>query len=654
MPAKKRIPAQETKAGSPKRRLILTLLGIVVAVGGLAATVENRLASPDIKLLVASHGGRWIRQNRPFKLTGWGPTQEVVFFRKRVTVPAGTKACTVTVQALRACVVYWDKRQLAAVKPEDWKQPHEVVLNDLAPGEHEFEVFVEDSLGPAALLVYADGLDLRTGPGWEESVYGEEWLPAALADDAAPPPLAQAFPSPLRALASSLWWLGPLFAGLWACLVWSTRSDGVFRLPNWWTPSRSRWVVIAAWIILAANNFLKLPAQMGYDLPSHVDYIRFIAERGELPDASDGLQMFQTPLFYALAAVVYRGLTLFLASSTALLWLRWLTLLCGIAQVEICYRAGRIVFPERDELQSLAVFVGGLLPMNVYISQTLGNEPLCGLFSALILLWGWRTLRAPDPATAGRQWSGGVLFGLDLLSKMTALLLTPVIAGVLVVANRLRGLGGVLQAFARTFGTATVVAGWYYARNWIHFGKPLVGGWDPARGIPWWQDPGYRTPWQMISFGRSLFTPLHAGFYSLADGFFASLWWDGNFSGMDAPPPWNMRLMLAAPWPALLLTAAIAAGLARAIFCRDKTLRHSLQLAGVTLFLYLGAFVLLWLEVPAFSQAKASYTLGLTPAYAVLCVAGLDLLPSHRMARAAVFAFVLSWSVLVYGAYFVV
>jgi len=633
--------------------MILTLLGIVVAVAGLAATVQNRLGSPDIKLLVPSHGARWIRQNRPFKLSGWGPTQEVVFFRKRVTVPPGTKSCTVTVQALRACFVLWDKRRVLAVKPEEWKQAHEVVLNDLTPGEHEFEVFVEDSFGPAALLVYTDGLDLWTGPEWEESLLGEKWEPVALADDAAPPPLAQAFRSPLKALAVSLWWLGPLFAGLWGLWLWSTRNEAGPSLPNWCSASRCRWVVIAAWFVLAANNFLKLPAEIGYDLPSHVDYVRFIADRGELPYASDGLQMFQTPLFYAVAAVVYRGLTLLLASETALLWLRWLTLLCGIAQVEICFRAGRLVFPNRDDLQMLTVLIGGLLPMNVYMSQTLGNEPFCGVLSALILLWGWQTLREPDAAIMRRQWSAGVLFGLDLLSKMTALLLTPVIAGVLVIANRLRGFGGVLLALARTFGAAAVIAGWYYGRNWIRFGKPLVGGWDPARGIEWWQDPGYRTPWQMVSFGRSLFAPLHAGFYSLADGFFASLWLDGNLSGMDAPPPWNMTLMLAAPWPALLLSAAIAAGLVRAVFCRDRALRYSLQLAGVTLLLYLAAFVLLWLEVPAFSQAKASYTLGLTPVYALLCVAGLDLLPAHRFVRGAVFAFVVCWSVLVYGAYFV-
>ncbi len=86
------------------------------------------------------------------------------------------------------------------------------------------------------------------------------------------------------------------------------------------------------------------------------------------------------------------------AASTAALWLRWLTLLCGVAQVELCYRAGRLVFPGRDDLQSLAVLFGGFLPMNVYMSQTLSNEPLCGVFSALIVLLCWQMLREPEAA----------------------------------------------------------------------------------------------------------------------------------------------------------------------------------------------------------------------------------------------------------------
>jgi hypothetical protein len=61
---------------------------------------------------------------------------------------------------------------------------------------------------------------------------------------------------------------------------------------------------------------------------------------------------------------------------------------------------------------------------------------------------------------------------------------------------------------------------------------------------------------------------------------------------------------------------------------------------------------MLWLEVPAYSQAKASYTLGLTPAYGILCAAGLDLLPANRLVRTVVMAFVLCWCAMVYGAYF--
>jgi hypothetical protein len=694
MPAKKRAAAKAAKTPVTWPRRLVFLCAVAAAVAGAVLYAENRLASPDIKLLIPEHGARWIRQNRPFRLTGWGPTQEVVFFRRRVNVPAGTTSAVVTVRALRACIVYWDQRQvLVAAKPDEWKDPHSVTLKNLTPGEHAFEVFVEDSFGPAALLVSSEALDLNTGPGWDEHVLGEDWKPALLADDVAPPPPARPLDSAPRALAKSLVWLGPLFLAVWAGLMWITRGAEGRVLPRGLTSGRVRWIVLAAWFVLAANNFLKLPAELGYDLPSHVDYIRFIAERGELPDAHDGLQMFQAPVFYALAAGLYRLLTLFLASGTALLGLRWLTLFCGMAQVEICFRAGRCVFPDREDLQILTVLVGGLLPMNVYMSQTLGNEPLCGALTALVLLWCWQALR--EPATPSRRavWRLGILFGLDLLTKMSALLFAPVIGVVLAVVHSGRGVavskGGVVATpktqvagrgvatsspsppyggvgkfkfglpllldGLRCFGAAVIVAGWYYGRNYLRFGKFLVGGWDPVRGVYWWQDPGYRTPWQMISFGRSLCQPIHAGFYSIADGFFASLWLDGNFSGWndwESRPPWNLTLLLAACWPALVLSAAIAAGSLRAVWCRDAGLRRCLQLAGGSLLLYVAAFVLLWLEVPAFSQAKASYTLGLTPAYAVLCVAGLDLLPANRSVRSAVTAFVVCWSVLVYATYF--
>jgi hypothetical protein len=239
---------------------------------------------------------------------------------------------------------------------------------------------------------------------------------------------------------------------------------------------------------------------------------------------------------------------------------------------------------------------------------------------------------------------------------MSALALSPIIIAVLIATNRSRGSTAAMKACARCVAAATIVSGWYYVRNVQRFGKPFVGGWDPVTGIQWWQDPGYRTPSQLTSFGQSLLHPIHSGFYSIWDGLFSTLWLDGNLSSMgtwETRPPWNETLLLAAPWPGLLLTIAIAAGILRSIRCRDVGLRHALQIAGSGLLIYLAAIFVLFLEVPAFSQSKASYTLGLTPAYAVLCVAGLELLPRHRLIRSAMIAFVISWSAAVFCTYFV-
>ena len=50
--------------------------------------------------------------------------------------------------------------------------------------------------------------------------------------------------------------------------------------------------------------------------------------------------------------------------------------------------------------------------------------------------------RAPDRfARTLPQWRLGLIFGLDLLTKMSALMMAPIISVVLAVVNRRRGLG---------------------------------------------------------------------------------------------------------------------------------------------------------------------------------------------------------------------
>lgn len=647
------------------RRHSLSLVALVAIGGGLGLYFAMRIASPDVVLLFPEAGARWIRHNRPFRLMPLGVTEENAFFQKAVVAPPSGGPHVVTVRALRHCKVFWDRQQIfeSPQDPDSWKQAHRIRLpHPIPPGEHVFGIIVDNLMGNAAALVYCESLGLSSGPDWEEWV--NSWERAATVDDIELPEYSRMFPSPQRALATALWWIVPLFLIVWGCLFRAVRRSDRLPLAAESTAARCRWLVMGAWFVLAANNFTKLAPGLGYDLLGHVDYIRFIAERGELPDARGGPQMFQAPLYYLLSAMLYRALSVFGSADQVLQWLRWVPLLCGLAQIEICYRAARCLFPERGDLQIQVVLLGAMLPMNLYMSQVLGNEPLCGLLSAAILLCCW--LGLSDPARARRsrwQWGVGLLLGMAMLTKMSALLLMIPVAVLVYLTNRNEkpphrtgGTGSIVKSAARIFGTAGIIAGWFYFRNWLLFGKPFIGGWDREIEILWWQDPGYRTPWQLASFGHALFRPIHAGFFSIWDGFFSTMWMDGNLSGSGSwefRPPWNQTLLLAAAWPGLLLSIAIIAGAVRGIATGNENLGRALRLAGGVVALYLVGFFFICLQVPAYSQAKASYTLGLLPAYAVLCVAGLDLLPSHPASRAAVMAAIVCWSVLVYGTYFV-
>src|SRR6185503_5955718 len=126
------------------------------------------------------------------------------------------------------------------------------------------------------------------------------------------------------------------------------------------------------------------------------------------------------------------------------------------------------------------------------------------------LLHCLRVLARPSAPSRREVALLGVLVGLAALTKATGLLLAPIVATVLLArrAGAENARWPRVGSAATALGVALVVAGWFYARNWIHFGKPFVGGWDAAIGVRWWQDPSYRVPEQLFRFGFSLHTPI--------------------------------------------------------------------------------------------------------------------------------------------------
>jgi hypothetical protein len=230
------------------------------------------------------------------------------------------------------------------------------------------------------------------------------------------------------------------------------------------------------------------------------------------------------------------------------------------------------------------------------------------------------------------------------------LLVAPVLLAIAAALWRsgapVRALGA---ATARISALALLVSGGYY--GWS--GSPrsaLHRRLGPRPGIAWWQDPGYRTADQYLSFGESLRHPIYAGYRSVWDGLYTTMWLDGTLSGKVSGvlPPWHTEALLAGAWLGLVPLALILLGVARAAGRLRRGAGDGIVLAAGTVGLYLAALLWLSLQVPTYSTLKASYTLGLLPCYGVLAAAGLEVLPRRAWLRVPLAAGLTCWAVFAY------
>jgi hypothetical protein len=636
--------------------LILAVLPVIVKV--LTIPTDSRIA------FLTSHGNaQWIDVQRPFLLKGkWGgeAEAEAVTYRKRFTLKTAAPGAVLTVQALRSATVMIDGKVVLPYDPDlkAWKHPRSVDVGTMmTPGDHGIVVLVVNKMGPACLLVSSKDLGLYSGEDWEATDNGTTWRPAMLAEKTKPMDLPVRFPTIGQALLSLAPLYAFLFLGIFFFTIWSPR----LTLTRRWTwpmvnPSMVRWLLIGLWTVLAANNIMKLSLELGYDVQSHYDYIAYVSRTWSVPLATQGWQMFQSPLYYFVSAILSVPLSLLFTPVTVSYLLRIVPLACGILQVEVSYRAARCVFPNRDDLQIIGTVLGGLLPMNIYISQYVGNEPLAGLLSGSALVMMLMLLRKQAPPTVGQWLFLGTLLGLALLTKVTAVLLVlPLMLLLYTVSNVRDGeRTKPLSAFLFVSSAALAFSGWYYVRNWLALGTPFLGGWESQ---PWWQDPGYRTIHDFFSFGTSLWQPVYSGIHGFWDSLYSTFWFDGFLGSADLPrempPPWNYQFMLSGVLFSLVPAAAIVTGTARAIARPYRSIADGTLLCAVSVLFYGAVLLYLYISLPIYSTAKATYTLGLIPCYVVLCLYGLEPVFKHIYVRAAIYAVFVCWAVSAYVSFFI-
>jgi hypothetical protein len=176
------------------------------------------------------------------------------------------------------------------------------------------------------------------------------------------------------------------------------------------------------------------------------------------------------------------------------------------------------------------------------------------------------------------------------------------------------------------------VAGWFYARTWLHYGTPAVANWGelPGEGRIWWQQPGFHTPAYYLKFGEALVHPYLAGFHSFWDSLYSTFWGDGFIAGRTDPSWrhdfWDYGFMTAGYWLALPAAVLLLLGgvrlLAEALGDGPPRRRLALGFLATSVWAVFVAFLALTLQLPFFAQAKASYLLMLTAPLALAFAEG--------------------------------
>jgi hypothetical protein len=617
---------------------------VALVVGSVGFLVVRGTTSPDVPFISQSEQAPWIAPPDQVSaaLHQWGFEQvPVARYARSVSELAsnGSGRAVLHVRALGEYSVYWNG--VAIDSPEgqapanggDFRAFRSIELPVVSPGD-ELQIDVANRHGPPLL-------SLHVGPIVSDASWRVRWdgkfANAVIASDTRINPLAYTVDTPREALIEGRVVVVALFCvGVIGFLV-ATRTQALRLSPARW----ERVVLVAAgigWLFLFIRKFLLIAVEVGFDARHHLYYIEFLRDHQAVPMATDGWSVYHPPLFYMAAGVLQWIGSAFGsigAVDMATLGLKLIPFLAGFGNVwvaaALCRKLG---------LTSSAVLYGllfgAVLPMNIYSAAYFSNETFHTFLAGLAMLVTVELLLERGARITRVAWLA-TLLGLCLVTKFTAILVTAVVGFFLFVkwlaidkAEPQRAIGRLLLIAAVGFA----FAGWFYVRNWVEYGNPLMANWGnmPGPTLAWWQQPGFHTLPYFTSFGESLRHPYLSAFHSFWDSVYSTLWGDGGIAGrvspQDRPDVWNYTFMSLGYWVAVPATVLIAIGAVRsAVFAfRDPDPRRRAAFSFLLTLIYAVLFGLLELalRLPYFAQGKASYGLVVTAPLAVLFALGAD------------------------------
>ena len=270
--------------------------------------------------------------------------------------------------------------------------------------------------------------------------------------------------------------------------------------------------LILAYVILAALYVVFNPPYEAPDEVAHFAMIHKLATDGQLavqdpsaPETPWHQQGSQPPLYSPLAAVLVAGLdrsdywetrqpnpqgvigqpakfrnkntfmhddypALPRGTYLAIYVARALSIACGALTDYAVYQSAQVIAPQRPSLALWALALTAFNPQFVFISSAANNDNLVTALNSIIF---WQTLvMLRDGFSTSRSLLLGVLVALASISKLSGLTMGAAVAlaGFWVLWKSRDGRGFIVLGLLGLLSW-TILAGWWYARNWILYGE---------------------------------------------------------------------------------------------------------------------------------------------------------------------------------------
>jgi 4-amino-4-deoxy-L-arabinose transferase-like glycosyltransferase len=229
--------------------------------------------------------------------------------------------------------------------------------------------------------------------------------------------------------------------------------------------------LIGLGVMLRVSMYFRFDVRRGFDWWWHWQYVWWAAHHWTLPNPDQSLEFFHPPLYYFLAGGMVR-------LGAEIPTVAWLSIACGCLRLLVITWALRRWVP--DPLARLpALALAAVLPASVFLDGMETGEALSNLLCVLALVVGAASFERLGLLRVRGAALTGLLVGLALLTKVSAVTLVAALAMVALLElaqhrDPLRRLAPWLAALA-LIGATT---GWYFARNHRLKGQFLLSSFD--------------------------------------------------------------------------------------------------------------------------------------------------------------------------------